>query len=116
MSLKAIDKELDWVKKRAEAPREVILGCSIVSHERLGFCAGCTKGPILGDRLELMGWRLLALRDKETGVAEDELAKAVLRLGKALKEQKDAERLLLARAINSIAEVVERSNEDEAHG
>lgn len=43
--------------------------------------------------------------------AEDELTKAMHRLGKALKDQQDTERMLLARALNSVAEVVERNNE-----
>jgi hypothetical protein len=58
----AIDRELAHVHERAGAPRPVRLGCSTISHDRLGFCWGCVTGED-GPVYELMGWRLLALRD-----------------------------------------------------
>lgn len=71
MSLEAIDKELNRFKEWAGAPREIRLGCSTVSHEHLGFCEFCAVNldnpHVNGKALELMCWRLLALRDKEEG-------------------------------------------------
>ena len=65
MSLEAIDRELAWVKEQAGAPQPVALGCSTISHDRLGFCCYCRSHSVPErTTLELMGWRLLALRDK----------------------------------------------------
>lgn len=67
--LEAIDRELQAFRTEAGAPRPLRLGCTTVSHDRLGFCSSC---PIpfrdAEDRtiLELLCWRLLALRDAET--------------------------------------------------
>lgn len=69
--------EREWalVHQRAEAPREQRLGCSTVSHESMGFCAGCVParrdGGPNGEGLELLGWRLLALRPAVRGKADD---------------------------------------------
>jgi hypothetical protein len=61
----AAQRELDWLKERANAPRPMNLGCSRVAHDRLTYCAGCTRtlrdGGLNGTRLELEGWRILAL-------------------------------------------------------
>lgn len=59
------EREWAYVQDRAGAPREVRLGCSTISHKRLGFCALCVparrdNGPN-GTDLELGAWRLLAL-------------------------------------------------------
>lgn len=54
----AIERELRHIRARAGAPRERRLGCSTVSHDRLGFCNGCDP-----NRTEILGWRLLALRE-----------------------------------------------------
>jgi hypothetical protein len=62
----AIDRELAWVQEQALAPRPLRLGCTTVSHNRLGFCAACVPRDNPHDLdLELLGWRLLALRDAE---------------------------------------------------
>lgn len=58
----AIERELLWVRGQAGAPRPPMLGCSTVSHGRLGFCSGCLRDDD-GARLEVAGWRLLALRE-----------------------------------------------------
>lgn len=70
-ALAAIERELDYVKTRFK--HEERLGCSTISHEVLGFCAACcaskaTWSPpsVQAANAELMGWRLLALRAKET--------------------------------------------------
>lgn len=59
------DREWAYVQERAKAPRPPSLGCSTVSHERLGFCRGCVRalrdGGPNGSDLEVAGWRLLAL-------------------------------------------------------
>lgn len=69
MSREAIVRELTWVRERAGAPKPPRLGCSTISHDRLGFCAGCVPalrdGKPNGEGLELMGWRLLALQANE---------------------------------------------------
>ena len=69
MSLEAIDRELAWIKERAATPRVMKLGCSTIAHKRLEFCASCVPalrdGGPNGDRLELIGWQLLALREEE---------------------------------------------------
>lgn len=54
--------EREWahIQERAGAPRPLRLGCSTISHDRLGFCWGCVPGED-GPVYELMGWRLLAL-------------------------------------------------------
>lgn len=67
MSTEAIQRELAYLRERAGAPRPLQLGCSTVSHDRLGYCGGCVparrdNGPN-GVRLEVMGWRLLALAE-----------------------------------------------------
>ena len=59
------DREWGFVQSRAEAPRPTLLGCSTVSHDRLGFCWGCVPGED-GPVYELMAWRLLALREDES--------------------------------------------------
>jgi hypothetical protein len=63
----AIERELAFYRERAGAPRKPMLGCSTISHDRLGYCYGCTRtlrdGGPNGAALEVMGWRLLALRD-----------------------------------------------------
>lgn len=60
----AIDREQRWVRESAGAPRPISLGCSTISHARLGFCSACEPRRKPGDLpLELLGWRLLALRD-----------------------------------------------------
>lgn len=53
------DREWAYVQERAGAPRDARLGCSTVSHDRLGFCAFCTPD---GADLEVNAWRLLALK------------------------------------------------------
>lgn len=60
----AIDRELQMVKDHAGAPRPAQLGCTSVSHDRLGFCSACEPSRRLGDLpLEVLGWRLLAMKD-----------------------------------------------------
>jgi hypothetical protein len=63
------DREWAYVQKRASAPRETQLGCSTVSHDRLGFCTACVPalrdGGPNGDDLEIAAWRLLALQAKQ---------------------------------------------------
>jgi hypothetical protein len=63
----AAQRELDWLKERAGAPRRMNLGCSRVAHDRLTYCAACVParrdGGLNGARLELEGWRLLAIID-----------------------------------------------------
>lgn len=58
------EREWAFVQERAKAPRPPSLGCSTVSHDRLGFCVGCVEGngTPSGWALEANGWRLLALR------------------------------------------------------
>lgn len=58
--LAVIDRELATVRAIAEAPRAPRLGCVTVAHDRLGYCAACTRRDL---ELEVNGWRLLALRD-----------------------------------------------------
>jgi hypothetical protein len=59
------DREWSFVRQRAGAPKEPRLGCSTISHERLGFCRACVRtlrdGGPNGSDLEVAGWRLLAL-------------------------------------------------------
>ena len=65
-ALDAIDRELAWLREWAAVPRP---GCWTVSHDRLGFCAVCAPGRQLSGMderdAEVMGWRLLALRERE---------------------------------------------------
>lgn len=72
MSGEAVERELEWVRKRAGAPRAMVLGCSTISHDKLGYCARCSRtvrdGGPNGTALEVMGWRLLALREAECAV------------------------------------------------
>lgn len=62
------EREWAYVQKRANAPRAAALGCSTVSHDRLGFCRGCVRalrdGGPNGADLEITGRRLLALREE----------------------------------------------------
>lgn len=52
------ERELAAIKKLVGAPKAtVLLGCSTISHERLGFCSVCV-GPSF---VEVNGWRCLAL-------------------------------------------------------
>lgn len=66
-SYDAAQYELNWLKERANAPRPIKLGCSRIAHDRLTYCAVCTlpqrDGGLNGARLELEGWRLLAIID-----------------------------------------------------
>lgn len=57
-ALAAIDRDLAALRERSERP--IQLGCSTISHDRLGYCAGCADTSD-----ELLGWRLLALHDRE---------------------------------------------------
>ena len=65
------EREWTYVQNRAGTPRAPLLGCSTISHERLGFCAACVRslrdGGPNGDDLEIAGWRLLALKGAEKG-------------------------------------------------
>lgn len=70
----AVQREQEWLRDLVGAPRLPLLGCSIVAHDRLGFCATCVR-PLLdgwpdGDRAELLGWQLLALRQDEVAASE----------------------------------------------
>lgn len=58
LALKAIDRDLAALRARSAQP--IRLGCSTISHDRLGYCAGCAEQTD-----EILGWRLLALRDVE---------------------------------------------------
>lgn len=73
MSVRAIDRELRVLRDRAGGPRPPLLGCVTVAHDRLGYCGGCVPsrpdGGANGQGLEVLGWRLLALRDVEPGTA-----------------------------------------------
>lgn len=64
----SVERELAYVRGRAGAPRDIQLGCSTISHDRLSFCAACVRvlrdGGPNGTDLELLGWRLLALREE----------------------------------------------------
>lgn len=66
------DREWAYIQKNAGAPREPRLGCSIVSHKRLTFCAFCVRTPRDGGPsgvdLEVNAWRLLALRKEGNDV------------------------------------------------
>lgn len=59
------EREWRMVQDQAGAPRPVTLGCSTVSHARLGFCSGCLPQHRDHGRhnlgLEVLAWRLLAL-------------------------------------------------------
>jgi len=57
-----IDRELLSLQRAARAPRQMRLGCIIISHENFGFCSTCTSSC----ELEVMSWRLLALKEKVT--------------------------------------------------
>lgn len=65
------EREWRMVQEQAGAPRPVALGCSTVSHARLGFCSGCL--PACRDHgrhnlgIEVLAWRLLALRPEQSG-------------------------------------------------
>lgn len=62
------DREWAYVQERAGAHRPAVLGCSTVSHDRLGFCRSCVRardGGPNGSDLEVTAWRLLALRHPE---------------------------------------------------
>lgn len=60
----AIDREMELFRRLAGAPRDVQLGCTRVSHDRLGYCTVCTPPQPKGELpLELLSWRLLALRE-----------------------------------------------------
>lgn len=65
----AVQREQEWLRQRVGAPKEPRLGCSLVAHDRLGFCAVCAPclrdGGPNGDRAELLGWQMLALRQDE---------------------------------------------------
>lgn len=58
----AIERELAFYREWAGAPREPLLGCSVISHDRLGYCLTCTS--VNGANVEIQGWRLLALREE----------------------------------------------------
>lgn len=66
------EREWAYVQERAGAPRGARLGCSTISHVRLGFCSFCVRtlrdGGPNGVDLELGGWRLLALRKEAEDV------------------------------------------------
>lgn len=59
------EREWRMVQEQAGAPRPAALGCSTVSHARLGFCSGCLPAHRDHGRhnlgLEVLAWRLLAL-------------------------------------------------------
>lgn len=65
------EREWAYVQKRARTPRTPMLGCSVISHDRLGFCAACVRalrdGGPNGSDLEIAGWRLLALAPASKG-------------------------------------------------
>lgn len=60
------EREWGYVQEQANAPRTPTLGCSTVSHDRLGFCAFCVPvsrdSVLAGVDLELGAWRLLAMK------------------------------------------------------
>jgi len=74
---KAALRELDWLKQLAGAPRPIDLGCSRIAHELLTYCAVCAPvrrdNGLNGARLELEGWRLLAILDSLSTAARDAL-------------------------------------------
>ena len=59
-ALAAIDRDLRALRERLA--QRIRLGCSTISHDRLGYCSG-DVGVDAAD--ELLGWRLLALRERE---------------------------------------------------
>jgi hypothetical protein len=67
------DREWAYVQERANAPRTPMLGCSTISHDRLGFCAACVRalrdGGPNGADLEIAAWRLRALEPATTMIA-----------------------------------------------
>jgi hypothetical protein len=69
-----VQREQQWLRQLVGAPRETLLGCSVVAHDRLGFCATCVRRTLRdthldGDRAELLAWQLLALRQDEVARA-----------------------------------------------
>lgn len=46
---------------RAAYGTEPRLGCDLAAHRDLGFCAHCPVGSV---RIEVTGWRLLALAER----------------------------------------------------
>lgn len=52
---------------RADYSREPRLGCSLVAHRDLGFCASCIRTPDPYTKpvdVELTGWHLLAMAQR----------------------------------------------------
>lgn len=49
----------ELTERHNHAPK---LGCSLVSHRDLGFCAGCVTPD--GQDTELAAWRLLAMAER----------------------------------------------------
>ena len=60
----AIKHEMTRVLNKAGGERPAGLGCSLISHERIGFCSGCVHPRGYGANLELLAWRLLGLQAK----------------------------------------------------
>lgn len=64
-----IQREQQWLREEVGAPKEPRLGCSLVAHDRLGFCAACVPRRVMDEgsaaRAELLGWQMLALRQDE---------------------------------------------------
>ncbi len=66
-----------WAKGTHPVVRPKRLGCSGISHERLGWCSGCPK---VDGSAELQGWRYLALGQMAPGY-RGALAFCALRVG-----------------------------------
>lgn len=61
MSLDAVERELTKLKEKV-GTHDMRLGCEMAAHKYLGFCGYC---PGVAFMDELMGWRLLALKNQE---------------------------------------------------
>jgi hypothetical protein len=68
-----VQREQQWLRERVGAPKEPRLGCSLVAHDRIGFCSACVPREVGDDaaraRAENLGWQMLALRQDEVARA-----------------------------------------------